>query len=1429
MVGLADIPIVGKFVEKVSEYTVDAVFRGLHYMFCYQTLVNDLNSEIEKLNIEEEKMSRKVMEEKANGKIIEDYVVKWQTDVEEIQKSAQELSSSCNPLSRFRLGRNAAKKSRAVAELSCCGKDYLSTGEIAHLASVQNIPNSDTKFEEFQSRKDAYQKLWDALVNEDSPLIHGIYGMAGVGKTRMMEQFWEDAMKKKIFNSVVRVNVGSENMDKIKFQDKVAGRLNCRLVSEDVERRSSQLEHSLMNRGKVLLVLDDVWREIYLGHIIGTSFGDSSSSKGSKILLTSRERDVCLLNNCENLVEIKTLSTDEALYLFKNAVGPDTINSLQNESLVRNVCDECGHLPLLIHAVGKALKGKPHIWWEDAHNQLKKGKFEEIGVDPRVYKGIKLSIENIKYEDARWCLFLCSLFPEDANIDMKMLIQLATGSQLIPDGESRVLAMVDHLKRSSLLLDSGKEDETKVHDIIRDVARSIAFTESKYAFLQVTCNSRDLPSNANYCNRRLLRLDAEADYVEFDEHLICPDLRTLWLQSNYHPQQFSGSFFSMFANISCLMLQKVIIYLEDFSLQPLCNLGTLSLLECDMSNTGVSLFPKKLKTLCICQCWLPESLDVANLKCLRKLEIQARRAVLVMENVISSLSSLEELHISNGFAHDDITYYLEPIVMEISKLTRLTSLHFEFYQDYSINPFQGTNIFSNINRYNIFVGTERHKSFIAQRDWKVPLTRSIEFCGIDSKPWEGLMARAEEVELRDSAVQVSCICNDHQRAFQDLKRLCIYKCNSMEHIASISLDEIEYNVQSATCFSKLTNLEVVGCSKLGYLFCSNIAKGLVQLQELSIGYCKSMEAIILNEGMGEIINWSKLKSLKIVHMRRLTSFFVRNSVHPLFQYKPLFDEMVAFPCLEYIFIRECHNLSSIFSPSLASDLKQLKQMNIRECKEMIGITGVDEQATSDGVLFPELMFLELVNLPCLTSFWCYGKANTCKVPLRFFQLSSIVLIDLPDLRRFFDDENFEFDMPALKMVIIDRCRLSTLFTFSMLRKFQLKRLGVKNCEFLVNIVEDSRDEEICDLPIMLSELTKVDLANLPKMEVFFHNTNFEFHMPALKKVNVTSCILSTLFTLSKFRILQLENLEVSDCELLENIVEDLRGDVICDRIVTLSQLATITLEKLPMLKSFFHNANYEFHMPVMKKVKVLECGLSNALFTRSLFQNLKQLEELSVCDCELLEGIFEDAKAGDTLDLSDKIITLNRVSTVHLEGLPKFKNIFYGATYECYMPALKDVKIVGCGLSVLFTCSVFRGFQQLENLHVSNCQSLEHIVEEVGGDEISEMNSKSIKSSKLSSITLEFLPNLKSFSCALSYVFYMPKLQNFKLIDCPGIDFSSSSKINTSLVRVTSDWCSKEEFQDLDDFIRQNQIRGSYSSDMVGESSYSECETNISV
>lgn len=74
--------------------------------------------------------------------------------------------------------------------LTIKGKELLAK-EIAHLPPVENVLNADSAFCNFDSRNNAYEKLWQDLVNKDSPMIIGIYGMPGVGKTRMMQQIWK--------------------------------------------------------------------------------------------------------------------------------------------------------------------------------------------------------------------------------------------------------------------------------------------------------------------------------------------------------------------------------------------------------------------------------------------------------------------------------------------------------------------------------------------------------------------------------------------------------------------------------------------------------------------------------------------------------------------------------------------------------------------------------------------------------------------------------------------------------------------------------------------------------------------------------------------------------------------------------------------------------------------------------------------------------------------------------------------------------------------------------------------------------------------------------------------------------------------------------------------------------------------------------------
>lgn len=228
-------------------------------------------------------------------------------------------------------------------------------------------------------------------------------------------------------------------------------------------------------------------------------------------------------------------------------------------------------------------------------------------------------------------------------------------------------------------------------------------------------------------------------------------------------------------------------------------------------------------------------------------------------------------------------------------------------------------------------------------------------------------------------------------------------------------------------------------------------------------------------------------------------------------------------------------------------------------------------------------------------------------------------------------------------------------------------------------------------------------------------------------------------------------------------------------------------------------------MPGLTKVEVENCGLS-ALFTCSVFRDIRFLDSLQVSNCTLLKGIIEDARAAETSTMNDKIITLFRLSSVVLNDLPSLKSFFQGENYECHMPALLNLRVNNCGLLTLFTCSAVGSLRQLRKFEVSNCRLLEDIVEDAMGEKNSDTNNmiNIFRLSRLSSIILKDLPNLKSFSRTVSYAFNMPILDQFRMTGCPQVENFTSLKTSTGLVSVFTEWHNGERVPDLSEYITQN-------------------------
>jgi hypothetical protein len=93
-----------------------------------------------------------------------------------------------------------------------------------------------------------------------------------------------------------------------------------------------------------------------------------------------------------------------------------------------------------------------------------------------------------------------------------------------------------------------------------------------------------------------------------------------------------------------------------------------------------------------------------------------------------------------------------------------------------------------------------------------------------------------------------------------------------------SLEEICHGqLPNLTSFGKLRVVKVEHCDKLKYFFSSSIARGLSQLEELEIGECSIMGAIVMKEE-GEIEDedtaslFPQLRRLGLKHLPKLMSF-----------------------------------------------------------------------------------------------------------------------------------------------------------------------------------------------------------------------------------------------------------------------------------------------------------------------------------------------------------------------------------------------------------------------------------------------------------------------------------------------------------------------------------------------------------------------------
>ncbi|KAG8661227.1 hypothetical protein MANES_02G215400v8 [Manihot esculenta] len=319
---------------------------------------------------------------------------------------------------------------------------------------------------------------------------------------------------------------------------------------------------------------------------------------------------------------------------------------------------------------------------------------------------------------------------------------------------------------------------------------------------------------------------------------------------------------------------------------------------------------------------------------------------------------------------------------------------------------------------------------------------------------------------------------------------------------------------------------------------------------------------------------------------------------------------------------------------------------------------------------------------------------------------------------------------------------------------------------------------------------------------------------------------SVLYELNDQGFPELKHLRVQNSLDIQYIIDRMKRNAF-------PKLESLFLHNLNNLEKIYRGPYTVGSFSHLRKLKVENCNALRSLFSFSMFNVLKKLEEVNVNNCKIIQVIV--AKEGE----DDEECELTQLRSLTLENLPQFtsfcsqvkvhstsqrarnQEIATTASNEIVceadaevlvalfnnkirFPNLADMKFVGinvemiwpcqhkalspsienlttlivdgCGnLNFLFTSSIVGSLAQLKVLEICDCKSMEEVILAAG--EGKAMNK--ILLPKLDSLKLKGLPKLVRFCTAK--LIECPSLKVLKLGNCPRLQAFVSTQVNTAL------------------------------------------------
>ncbi|GAY67368.1 hypothetical protein CUMW_255890 [Citrus unshiu] len=1005
---------------------------------------------------------------------------------------------------------------------------------------------------------------------------------------------------------------------------------------------------------------------------------------------------------------------------------------------------ECGGLPIAIVTLAKALRNKCSVsTWKDALRQLKRpshGNFE--GVLAKPYSAIELSYKYLREEELKQLFLQCSLMGSRRASVLTLLkyaigLGILKGVSTMEEAQDKVNTLVDQLKDACLLLDGTNSGRFSMHDVVRDVAISIASRDYHVFSMRNEVDPRQWPDKK--CSRISLYDN------NFNSPLKIPD-----------------NIFMGMPKLKVLHFIRMRLLSLPSSIHLLTDLRTLCLDGCEFEDIRIIGKLKKLEILSLQGSDIEQlPREIGQLTQLKLLDLRnCSKLKVIAPNVLSNLSQLEELYMANCFIEWEhlglSSERSNASLVELKNLSRLTTLEINIL-DAGILP---SGFFSRkLERYRIVLGNEwdRFYKYNTRRTLKLNLKSRI--C---LEEWRG-MKNVEYLCLGELQGLTNVLHDLDGEGFAELKHLNIrnnpnFLCivdpvqvrggafpmlESLVLQNLINLERICHGQLLAESFCNLKTIEVGSCDKLKILFSFSIAKFLPQLETIKVIQCKNIEEIFVStneEAIGEIAS-AQVRFLILRTLPLFTSFstyvkststvevkhneIILENENQLYNLPSLFNEKLVLPDLEVLEVRDIkvakiqHNQ---LSAAMSCNVQNLTRLILEDfCK----LRYVFSYSTAKRLV--QLQHLEISRCPLLEEI--VGKEGGVEADPSFVfpRLTTLQLSFLPELRAFYPGMH-TLEFPILTKLKVSSCGKLESFSSKPPSLFN-EKLVLPNLEVFevrdINVAKIWHNQLSAPTSCNVRNLTRLVVSGCDKLKYVFSSSTAK-------------------------RLGQLQHLEISRCPLLEEIVGK-EGGVEADPSFVFPRLTILQLSFLPELRAFYPGI-HTLECPTLTKLKVYSCGKLESFSSEppSLFN-----EKLVLPDLEVLE----------VRDINVAKIWHNQLS----------------APTSCNVRNLTRLVVSGCvKLKYVFSSSTAKRLGQLQHLEISRCPLLEEIVGKEGGVEAN----PSFVFPRLTILQLSFLPELRAFYPGI-HTLELPILTKLKVSSCGKLEIFSSkppSLFNEKLV-----------------------------------------------